>query len=48
MVFTGNLLFMDVYFEPDPDDAENKNWLNQYCFLSRKKLSLTVVVIIVI
>ncbi len=29
---------MDVYFEPDSDDEENKNWLNESCFLSKKKI----------
>lgn len=29
---------MDVYFEPDPDDDKNKNWINKSCFLSRKKI----------
>ena len=29
---------MDVYFEPDPDDAENKNLINKSCFLSIKNI----------
>lgn len=29
---------MDVYFEPDSDDVENKNWVNESCFLSKKKI----------
>ena len=29
---------MDVYFEPDPDDKINKNWVNKSCFFSKKKI----------
>ena len=29
---------MDVYFEPDPDDKINKNWVNESCFFSKKKI----------
>lgn len=29
---------MDVYFEPDLDDIENKNRVNESCFLSKKKI----------
>ncbi len=29
---------MDVYFEPDPDEAINKDWINPSCALSRKKI----------
>lgn len=29
---------MDVYFEPNSDDEENKNWVNESCFLSKKKI----------
>lgn len=29
---------MDVYFEPDPDDKKNKNWVNESCFYSKKKI----------
>jgi signal transduction histidine kinase len=31
-------LIMDVYFEPDPDEKINKNWINEQCLLSRKKI----------
>ena len=31
---------MDVYFEPDPDENVNKDWVNQNCALSRKKIKL--------
>ncbi len=27
---------MDVYFEPDPDDKANENWVNKSCFFSKK------------
>ena len=27
---------MDVYFEPDPDNKENNNWVNESCILSKK------------
>lgn len=30
------MLFMDVYFEPDPDDKANENWVNKSCFFSKK------------
>lgn len=29
---------MDVYFEPDPDSKENKDWINESCILSKKKI----------
>ncbi len=29
---------MDVYFEPDSDENTNKNWVNESCVLSRKKI----------
>ena len=29
---------MDVYFEPDLDDVQNKNRVNESCFLSKKKI----------
>ncbi|MFK5913500.1 MAG: HAMP domain-containing sensor histidine kinase [Woeseiaceae bacterium] len=29
---------MDVYFEPDPDDKENKGWVNTFCYLSTKNI----------
>lgn len=27
---------MDVYFEPDLDDEKNKNWMNEFCFFSKR------------
>ena len=30
------MLFMDVYFEPDPDDKANENRVNKSCFFSKK------------
>jgi len=29
---------MDVYFEPETDDKVDKNWINEQCSLSRKKI----------
>lgn len=29
---------MDVYFQPDPDDAKHKDYINTSCILSRKKI----------
>ena len=29
---------MDVYFEPDADDEQNKNWVNNACILSKKNI----------
>ena len=29
---------MDVYFEPDADDKINKNWVNKFCFFSKKNI----------
>ena len=36
MNITGGMLFMDVYFEPDPDDKANENRVNKSCFFSKK------------
>lgn len=29
---------MDVYFEPDPNDSTNKDWVNEQCYLSVRKI----------
>lgn len=31
-------VFMDVYFEPDVNDEQNKNWVNNACILSKKNV----------
>lgn len=31
---------MDVYFEPDPDENVDKDWVNENCVLSRKNIKL--------
>ena len=36
MTFIGGVHFVDVYFEPDPDDKANEKWVNESCFLSKK------------